>query len=245
MSHPLPTLDWAGAKAASRLLGADSGQGAPQPAALGLLKEPFARLGLINDKSVLEAGGREAALGSEPLGWDLGGYEAEVELLLCPMSPSQASFDSSPSWPVAMVFVPALPGSPARIPSSQRKRDLSRTTASPDTLCWPRALNSPHLCHLPPCTPLAPAVPSPTAQLSLGLSEHVMSYLPSALTVPSAQKSLPQSLSSGTPGFTTWLRPCPFRHQTSCPLGSSSPTRWRPLQVARLAPLGSPSLYPA
>lgn len=34
--YPLPTLDWVGASG-SRLVEADSGQGAPQPAALGLL----------------------------------------------------------------------------------------------------------------------------------------------------------------------------------------------------------------
>ena len=120
----------------------------------------------------LEAGGREAALGLEPLGWDYGfGHEAEVGLLLCPTSPSQASFDSSTSWPMATMTVPALPGSPARIPSTHRGREISlEPQPAPDTLSWPRALSSPHLCYLPPRIPLAPAVPLPTSQLNdLGL----------------------------------------------------------------------------
>lgn len=167
------------------------------------------------------------------------------------MSPSQASFDSSPSWPVAMVTVPALPGSPARIPSSQRKRDLSRTTASPDTLSWPRALNSPHLCHLPPCTPLAPAVPSPTAQLSdLGLSEHVMSPGPHPphLLFPLPRNPFPKVFPQELLVFTTWLRPCPFRHQTSCPtwvlppLPDGGPSRWPGWHL--LVPPVMPSLRP-
>ena len=115
----------------------------------------------------LEAGGREAALGLEPLGWDCGfGHKAEVGLLLCPTSPSQASFDSSTSWPMAMMTFLAPPGSPAHIPSTQRQRDLSRTTATPDTLRRPRALSSPHLCHLSPCIPLDPTMPSPLTPLN-------------------------------------------------------------------------------
>lgn len=164
-------------------------------------------------------------------------HEAEVELLLCPMSPSQASFDSSPSWPVAMVTVPALPGLLPVYPP-HRGREIYLEPQPALTPVMAQSQSTPH--HLPPCTPL-PCCASPTAQLSdLGLSEHVMSLAPTLRTYCSLCPEIPSpSLSSGTPGFyhlaqalsfpgtrpLTWVLP-PL--QMEAPPGGQAGTSWFP-----------------